>query len=177
MKSPNYDQRRAEIDMLVLHYTGMKNCDAALARLCDPQAKVSAHYVVDEDGACHQLVDEQQRAWHAGAAYWAGITDINSCSIGIELVNGGHAFGLPDFPEAQMAAVEALCAALAQKYNIRHVLGHSDIAPARKKDPGEKFDWARLARSGFGLWGDPPPPDQTDTAARSGNAEIAPPRL
>ena len=160
MKSANYDARRADINMVVLHYTGMRDCEAALARLCDPRAKVSAHYLIDEDGTCHALVDEDKRAWHAGIAYWAGMTDINSCSIGIEIVNGGREFGLPDFPPPQMAAVEDLCVSLAKRYSMRYLLGHSDVAPGRKEDPGEKFDWPRLARMGLGLWGDPPPPDQ-----------------
>ena len=123
-------------------------------------ARVSAHYLIDEDGALYELVPEDKRAWHAGAAFWQGETDINSCSVGIEISNGGHDFGLPDFPAAQMKSVVSLCADLVIKYRIspERVLAHSDVAPARKRDPGEKFDWALLAREGVGLWADPPPP-------------------
>ena len=163
MISPNYDERQAEIDMLLLHYTGMKSCDEARARLCDERSKVSAHYLIDEDGALYELVSEDKRAWHAGAAFWQGETDINSCSIGIEISNGGHDFGLPDFPDMQMKSVVSLCADLVIKYRIspERVLAHSDVAPARKQDPGEKFDWAMLAREGVGLWIDKqPPPDE-----------------
>ncbi len=162
MISPNYDERRSEIDMLLLHYTGMKNCDDALARLCDERSKVSAHYLIDEQGGLYALVPEDKRAWHAGEAFWAGKTDLNSCSIGIELANGGHNFGLPEFSEAQMARVVSLCVELVEKYAIRpeRVLGHSDVAPTRKQDPGEKFDWQRLAREGVGLWASPPPPGE-----------------
>ena len=163
MISPNYDERQAEIDMLLLHYTSMKSCDEARARLCDERSKVSAHYLIDEDGALYELVPEDKRAWHAGAAFWQGETDINSCSIGIEISNGGHDFGLPDFPAAQMKSVVSLCADLVIKYRIspERVLAHSDVAPSRKQDPGEKFDWARLAREGVGLWIDKQlPPDE-----------------
>ena len=163
MISPNYDERQAEIDMLLLHYTGMKSCAEARARLCDERSKVSAHYLIDEDGALYELVPEDKRAWHAGAAFWQGETDINSCSIGIEISNGGHDFGLPDFPDMQMKSVISLCADLVIKYRIspERVLAHSDVAPARKQDPGEKFDWAMLAREGVGLWIDKqPPPDE-----------------
>ena len=154
--SPNHDGRPAgvAIDMLVLHYTGMTSAAAALARLCDPAAKVSAHYLIDEDGAVYGLVGEHRRAWHAGVSSWRGRRDINGCSIGVEIVNPGHEFGYRPFPEAQMVAVEALGRAIVARQPIppRHVLGHSDVAPGRRQDPGELFDWARLAAAGVGLW-------------------------
>ncbi|HYB08768.1 MAG TPA: N-acetylmuramoyl-L-alanine amidase [Alphaproteobacteria bacterium] len=156
--SPNHDTRPAggAIDILLLHYTGMTTCRAALERLCDPAAKVSAHYAIDEDGACYRLVAEERRAWHAGVSHWAGIRDVNAHSIGIELVNPGHEFGYRDFPEAQMEALENLARAILAHHPIpaHRVLGHSDVAPTRKQDPGERFDWARLARAGVGLWPD-----------------------
>ena len=158
--SPNFDSRPKGCapDMLVLHYTGMTSGKAALARLTDPQSRVSAHYLIDEDGAVIALVDEENRAWHAGLACWAGERDINGCSLGIELVNPGHEWGYRRFPEAQMAALEELAGALVRRWSIppARVLGHSDVAPARRQDPGELFDWARLAGAGIGLW--PPAP-------------------
>ena len=140
--------------MLVLHYTGMESAEAALDRLCDPAAKVSAHYVIDEDGAVVPLVGEHSRAWHAGEAFWRGETDINARSIGIELVNPGHEFGYRDFPEIQMAALKDLALDILSRHTIpaRNVVGHSDVAPQRKTDPGERFDWAGLAAAGVGLW-------------------------
>jgi len=157
--SPSHDARpvAGAIDMLVLHYTGMKTAAEALDKLCDPMAKVSAHYVIDEDGAVSALVDENRRAWHAGVSCWAGQTDINGCSIGIELVNPGHEFGYKAFPGAQMDALEKLCLDILARHPIppHRVLGHSDVAPARKEDPGELFDWGRLARAGIGIWPEP----------------------
>ncbi|GAB4145590.1 MAG: N-acetylmuramoyl-L-alanine amidase [Sphingomonadales bacterium] len=155
--SPNFDRRRSPIDMLILHYTGMPTGAEALARLRDPTAKVSAHYLIEEDGRVFALVDEAARAWHAGVARWRGDDDINSRSIGIELVNPGHDWGYRPFPAPQMAALERLCADISTRHPVppRHVLGHSDVAPARKQDPGPLFDWARLARRGIGLWADP----------------------
>lgn len=155
--SPNHDARPGAIDMIVLHYTGMKDCAGALDRLCDPVAKVSAHYLIDEDGTLYALVDEDRRAWHAGVASWHGETDINGCSVGIELVNPGHEFGYRAFPEAQMVTLETLCRDVMERHDISaaRVLGHSDVAPARKQDPGELFDWLRLAKSGLALWPDP----------------------
>ena len=153
--SPNHDARGgAAIDMLVLHYTGMAGAEAALDRLCDPAAKVSAHYLIDEDGAVYALVPEDRRAWHAGVAHWAGAANINSRSIGIELVNPGHEFGYRAFPEEQIAALTTLCHSILVRHPIpsARVLGHSDVAPARKEDPGELFPWARLAKAGIGLW-------------------------
>jgi N-acetylmuramoyl-L-alanine amidase len=157
--SPNHDTRGEPpnlrpIDMLVLHYTGMQTGQAALERLCDPAAKVSAHYMVDEDGGTYALVPETRRAWHAGLSFWAGVTDINARSIGIELVNPGHEFGYCEFPERQIAALITLCRGILSRHPIpaARVLGHSDVAPARKEDPGELFPWARLAKEGIGLW-------------------------
>jgi N-acetylmuramoyl-L-alanine amidase len=156
--SPNHDARPAGgiVDMLILHYTGMTSGDAALARLTSPEAKVSAHYVIEEDGAIWRLVAEDRRAWHAGISFWAGRRDINGHSIGIELVNPGHEWGYRPFPEPQMAALEALAQDILTRHAIRpeFVLGHSDVAPQRKEDPGELFDWARLAQTGIGLWPD-----------------------
>jgi N-acetylmuramoyl-L-alanine amidase len=154
--SPNFDARPAgtPVDMLVFHYTGMPGAAEALERLCDPAARVSAHYLVDEDGAVVALVPETERAWHAGVARWRGESDVNSRSIGIELVNPGHEFGYRAFPEAQMAALESLASAILARHPIpaRNVVGHSDVAPQRKTDPGELFDWPRLAAAGIGLW-------------------------
>jgi N-acetylmuramoyl-L-alanine amidase len=155
--SPNHDERRfGPPDMLILHYTGMTSAAAALDRLCDAAARVSAHYVVEEDGVAWRLVPEERRAWHAGESGWAGRRDINAHSIGIEIVNPGHEFGYRPFPAAQLRAVEALCQDIFTRWTIppRFVLGHSDVAPHRKQDPGELFPWARLARAGIGLWPD-----------------------
>ncbi len=164
--SPNYDERASGIDMLLLHYTGMATTAAAMARLCDAAAKVSAHYVIDEHGQITQLVTEAQRAWHAGKASWAGETDVNSCSIGVEIANPGHDAGYPDFPDRQIEAVIVLCADIVARHRIRpdRVLGHSDVAPRRKRDPGEKFPWQRLHRAGIGAWV-PPAPIAVDGAA------------
>jgi len=155
-RSPNHDARPsgAAIDMLVLHYTGMKTADEALARLCDPQAKVSAHYTIGTDGRVYAHVPEERRAWHAGVSFWAGEANVNGRSIGIELVNPGHEFGYVPFAEAQIAALIELARAILARHPIppARVLGHSDVAPARKMDPGELFPWARLAQSGIGVW-------------------------
>lgn len=152
--SPNHDARTLPVSVLVLHYTGMETGQAAIERLADPAAKVSAHYVVEEDGGVIAMVDEDRRAWHAGVSYWRGLTDLNSASVGIEIVNGGHDYGLPDYPEAQVSAVIALSKAILARHAIApvNVVGHSDIAPGRKIDPGEKFPWERLAQVGIGLW-------------------------
>src|SRR4051794_20440593 len=152
--SANYGERAdgRDPDMIVLHYTGMPDVEGALTRLCTPGTEVSAHYVVLEDGRIVQCVPEAKRAWHAGASFWAGEADINSCSIGVEIVNRGHDWGYPEFPRRQIAAVIALCRGILLRRNIlpHRVLGHSDVAPARKKDPGEKFPWHSLANSGVG---------------------------
>jgi N-acetylmuramoyl-L-alanine amidase len=146
-------------DILLLHYTGMASTAAAIDRLCDPAAKVSSHYVVEENGNILQLVPEAQRAWHAGQSSWEGVSDINSRSIGIEIANPGHGYGYPDFPEAQIAAVIALCRDIVERHRIRpdRVLAHSDVAPQRKLDPGEKFPWERLHHAGVGVWVTPSP--------------------
>ena len=151
--SPNRNDRQLPISMVVLHYTGMRTAGEALARLCDPSSQVSAHYLIDEDGTVTNLVPEEKRAWHAGKAYWRGITDVNSASIGIELVNPGHEFGYRPFPEPQMDALLPLLADIMDRHDIAraNVVGHSDVAPARKIDPGEYFDWARLGQLGLAL--------------------------
>src|SRR5262245_22906182 len=140
--------------MLVLHYTGMKTGAEAIARLCDPAAKVSSHYVVEEDGRVFKLAAESERAWHAGVSSWRGASNINARWIGIEIVKPGHEFGYRDFPMAQMAAVGELARAIIARHKIpaRNVVGHSDVAPARKEAPGERFDWGFLAAHGVGLW-------------------------
>lgn len=158
--SPNHDTRTSRIDILLLHYTGMTTGEEALARLTEREAKVSSHYFVHEDGRIDQLVPEARRAWHAGASSWKGAADINSRSIGIEVANPGHEYGYRDFPDAQVDAVIALCRDIVARRAIRRerVLAHSDVAPTRKNDPGEKFPWARLAAAaGVGLWIEPAP--------------------
>jgi len=146
--SPNFDERKLGISMIVLHYTGMPDAQSAIDRLRDPAAKVSAHYLVAEDGTILRMVAEEKRAWHAGKSRWRGIEDINSASIGIEIVNPGHEFGYPPFPEEQIDALLPLVAEIKERHGITrgNVVGHSDIAPARKQDPGELFPWNRLAR-------------------------------
>ncbi len=174
--SPNFDARTAPVNLVVLHYTGMQDAETALARLTDPEpvagrypgpwqvsdverdaplSRVSAHYVVDEAGRIYSLVPEEHRAWHAGASSWEGEGDVNARSIGVEIVNGGHDFGLPDFPDAQIDAVITLLKGVFSRWpelNAKRVVGHSDIAPARKADPGEKFPWKRLADAGVSIW-------------------------
>lgn len=157
--SPNFGNRAGGVkpSMLILHYTDMKTGKEALDRLCDPKAEVSSHYFIEESGKIRQLVADDKRAWHAGKSFWDGETDINSYSIGIEIVNPGHTCGYREFPEKQIRAVIKLCKKLVKKYGIApaNVLAHSDIAPERKLDPGELFPWQRLAESGIGLWSDP----------------------
>ncbi len=154
--SPNFGERAegTRIDILLMHYTGMETGAAAVQRLCDPAARVSSHYTVDEDGTIYHHVAEAARAFHAGVSYWAGATDINSHSIGIEIVNPGHEFGYRPFPEAQIEAVIALSRDIFTRHGIlpRRVIGHSDVAPARKQDPGELFPWQALAEAGVGFW-------------------------
>lgn len=174
--SPNHGPRRGDggVDMLVLHYTGMPTAGDALARMCDPGAEVSAHYMIDEAGLIHRLVPEERRAWHAGLAFWRGERDVNSRSIGIELVNPGHEFGYRPFPEPQMEALAALAGGILARHPIpaRNVVGHADVAPVRKTDPGELFDWRRLAADGIGLWpaadGAPPVGDAAAALAEIG---------
>jgi N-acetylmuramoyl-L-alanine amidase len=151
--------------MLLLHYTGMRSAAAAIAWLARADSKVSCHYVIDVDGRITQQVPEALRAWHAGLSYWAGETDINSCSIGIEIQNPGHQMGYHDFPELQMRAVAALSRDICKRHSIapQRVVAHSDVAPLRKIDPGEKFDWGALARDGVGAWVQPSPPQVDDT--------------
>jgi len=157
--SPNFDARTAPPDILVLHYTGMKTGPEALDRLRDPVAKVSSHYMVEEDGRIFRLVPEERRAWHAGVSFWKGERNINGVSIGVEIVNPGHEFGYRPFPEAQVAAVIALTADIRSRWMIGNdrIVGHSDVAPGRKDDPGELFPWKRLAEAGHGLWAEAAP--------------------
>src|SRR6202158_1958167 len=171
--SPNHDERKQGRlpDMIVLHYTGMPTGEAALARLCSSDSKVSSHYVVFEDGRIVQCVPERLRAWHAGVSSWAGETDINSCSIGIEIVNPGYEFGYRDFPLRQIAAVITLCKTiitLRGPISAERILGHSDVAPARKQDPGEKFPWELLSESGIGHWVRPAPLNLEGTLIKPG---------
>ncbi|MFZ5670129.1 MAG: N-acetylmuramoyl-L-alanine amidase [Pseudomonadota bacterium] len=157
--SPNFDARSKVPDMLVLHYTGMRTGEAALDRLRDPEAKVSSHYLVEEDGRVFRLVPEARRAWHAGVSFWKGEEGVNHASIGIEIVNPGHEFGYRPFPDAQIAAVIALVGDIRTRWTIDddRILGHSDVAPARKEDPGELFPWKRLAEAGHGIWAEAGP--------------------
>lgn len=145
--SPNWNERRLPVSMVVLHYTGMPSAAEALDRLCDAEAGVSAHYLIDEDGQVTRLVAEDHRAWHAGRSSWRGITDVNSASVGIELVNPGHEFGYRPFPDAQMQALVPLLASIMRRHDIprANVVGHAEVAPARRDDPGELFDWDWLA--------------------------------
>jgi len=174
--SPNHGPRAADkpVDILVLHYTGMPSAEGALSWLCDPRSEVSAHYFVFEDGRVVQLVDEGRRAWHAGVSYWAGETDINSRSIGIEIANAGPDSAAPDFPAAQIDALVDLCQGILRRHPIppERVLGHSDVAPDRKRDPGEHFPWGCLARAGIGLWRQPPPPGPDGFAVGHFGAEV-----
>jgi N-acetylmuramoyl-L-alanine amidase len=151
--SPNFDERQLPVSMIVLHYTGMPDAEGALNRLRSPEAKVSAHYLVDEKGEIFQLVDEEKRAWHSGRSYWRGITDVNSASVGIEIVNPGHEFGYRPFPDEQIASVIPLVADIKERHGIGrgNIVGHSDVAPARKEDPGELFPWWELAKRRLAL--------------------------
>lgn len=159
MTSPNFNDRKLPITLLVLHYTGMESAEAARERLCDPTAEVSAHWFVTEDGRVESLVAEDKRAWHAGHGSWNGITDINSASVGIEIVNGGHNVPLndgqlPPYPDIQILAVVKLCKEIIERHQIKpaNIVGHSDIAPERKEDPGEHFPWSGIAAAGVGIW-------------------------
>ena len=156
--SPNFNERAVPVSMLVLHYTGMKDAASAIERMTSEEGGVSAHYCIDEDGTIVQMVREEDRAWHAGKSYWCEITDVNSASIGIELVNPGHEWGYRPFPQAQIEALVPLVSEIVQLYGIEpcHVVGHSDIAPARKEDPGELFPWETLAKLGLAM----PRPDK-----------------
>lgn len=161
--SPSSGERRkgCRPHLILLHYTGMPSAARAIEWLAHPKSKVSCHYVIDDTGEITQMVPEAARAWHAGVSYWAGETDINSASIGIEIHNPGHEHGYPDFPLEQMQVVAALCRDIAERRAIapEGILAHSDVAPGRKIDPGEKFDWAWLAEAGVGHWVEPAPPE------------------
>jgi N-acetylmuramoyl-L-alanine amidase len=151
--SPNHNERALPVSILVLHYTGMPRAGEAIDWLCNPASGVSAHWFVDEDGTVTQLVAEARRAWHAGRSFWRGITDVNSASVGIEIQNPGHEWGYRRFPRRQMAALLPLVTDIVRRHGIEpaNVVGHSDIAPTRKEDPGELFDWGLLARHGLAL--------------------------
>jgi N-acetylmuramoyl-L-alanine amidase len=176
LPSPNFGERRGPLrpDCVVLHYTGMPTAEGALALLRDPASEVSAHYFVWESGEVAQLVEETKRAWHAGVGSWAGQTDVNSASVGIEIVNPGHDGGSPPYPRRQIDAVIGLCRDIASRWGIRpeRILAHSDIAPARKRDPGEHFPWDVLARAGVGHWTAPAP---IAGGALFGSAQEGPP--
>ncbi|ESQ76039.1 N-acetylmuramoyl-L-alanine amidase [Asticcacaulis sp. AC402] len=162
LPSPNFNERTSPPDMVVVHYTGMRTAKDALDRLCDPVAKVSSHYCIDEDGSVYRLVAEERRAWHAGVSFWKGATDINGLSIGIEIVNPGHEFGYRDFPSAQVDAAIGLLDDIRSRWDIAdsRILGHSDVAPGRKQDPGERFPWETLADHGHGVWVNPTLPPE-----------------
>lgn len=171
--SPNHGERKDERqpDMILLHYTGMPDANAALERLTSRSSQVSSHYLVFEDGRIVQMVQESRRAWHAGASVWAGDIDVNSCSIGIEIANPGHDYGYPNFPARQIAAVTALCRSILTRYGVvpERVLAHSDVAPGRKQDPGEKFPWRTLYDSGIGHWVKPAPIAESGTLLALGD--------
>ena len=170
LPSPNHDERPTDlpVDMLVLHYTGMPTAQAAIDLLRDPDRQVSSHYVVDEDGTVLRLVPEERRAWHAGVSFWRGHASLNARSIGIEIVNPGHEWGYRDFPVLQLAAVCDLCLEILSRHPIpaRNIVAHSDIAPDRKQDPGERFEWEALAQNGVGLWPEGVPDLGTTGAVR-----------
>ena len=172
LPSPNFNERTAPPDLCLLHYTGMRTAKAALDRMCERSAEVSAHYCVDEAGQVYRLVAEERRAWHAGVSFWKGETDLNGRSIGIEIVNPGHEFGYSDFPAAQIDAVIGLLDDIRSRWDIAQsrILGHSDVAPERKIDPGEKFPWKTLAQHGHGLW-----PEAFDQIEPEREAAMGPP--
>ncbi len=170
--SPNFGPRKPvagkpRVSHLVMHYTGMTSCEQAVQRLSDPKHEVSAHYVIDEDGTVYNLVDERMRAWHAGVCFWHGLRDLNSTSVGIEICNPGHEYGYRAFPSAQIDAVIELAGTIMDRHSIApcDVLGHSDIAPGRKTDPGELFPWQQLSEHGIGLWPE-------DTVTLPGHADM-----
>ena len=179
--SPNFNERPVSTaDMLVMHYTGMRSCEEAVARLTDAASKVSSHYTVDEDGTIYRHVPEHLRAWHAGVSSWRGLADVNARSIGIEIVNPGHEFGYPDFPLRQTAAVITLCRSIITRrgpISADRILAHSDVAPTRKQDPGEKFPWALLSESGIGHWVRAAPLDLEGSGLRPGDRGDAVTRL
>jgi N-acetylmuramoyl-L-alanine amidase len=153
-QSPNFDERNAKIEHLILHYTDTKSAAEAIEILISPERKVSAHYVLAEDGKLFNLVDESKRAWHAGVSFWRGKENLNATSIGIEIVNPGHLYGYRPFTKAQYDVLIPLCQRIKQQYALQdiNIIGHSDVAPERKKDPGELFDWKLLATNGLGIW-------------------------
>jgi N-acetylmuramoyl-L-alanine amidase len=173
--SPNFDVRVRPPDMIILHYTGMQTGAEALARLRDPEATVSAHYLVEEDGTVYALVPEQCRAWHAGQSFWRGERDINSCSIGVETVNPGHAWGYRPFPDVQIDAVIALLTDIRSRWRVPNaqILGHADVAPDRRKDPGELFPFDYLAQAGHGLWAEPDPATGPPLAEQDEGAAVS----
>jgi N-acetylmuramoyl-L-alanine amidase len=169
--SPNQSERNGQsVQFIVLHYTAMKTAEAAIERLCDPASQVSSHYVVDEAGVIYRLVPEDKKAWHAGVSHWDGKTDLNVSSVGIEIANPGNV----DFPRAQMDAVLALSLDIARRHKVRpfYVVGHSDIAPDRKQDPGELFDWQYLAANKLGVWPSPTAQDYK-TSASWGDSQVS----
>ena len=174
--SQNFGERRdnAYIDAIILHYTGMASGEAAQAWLCNPDSQVSSHYIVHEDGRVVQMVREADRAWHAGKSFWAGVTDINSCSVGIEIVNRGHDLGYDAFPDSQVESVISLTRDIVTRHNIsgERVLAHSDVAPGRKIDPGEKFPWGRLASAGVGHWVPPEPAGEDHGLCEGDSGEV-----
>ena len=178
--SPNFEPRKDGFkpSILLMHYTDMKTAAEACNWLCDPCSKVSCHYLVDEDGAITQMVDEEMRAWHAGQSSWRGESDINSRSIGIEIQNPGHRYGYRDFPAAQMRAVIDLSRDIVARNGINpeRVLAHSDVAPGRKVDPGERFDWKLLHEAGVGHWVTPAPIG-SDAGSKPGDTGAAVERL
>lgn len=160
-KSPKYEPRADGMEpyILLMHYTGMKTAEAAIDRLTDPESGVNVHYIVEENGKVHDIVPEDKRAWHAGVSFWKEEDDINSASIGIEIINPGHEFGYREFPQEQMDALLTLSKQIMKRHDITYVIGHSDVAPERKQDPGELFDWEFLAKNGVGHWPLPLPED------------------
>lgn len=172
--SPNFNRRTRPPDMILLHYTGMQSGAEALARLRDRQAEVSAHYLVEEDGRLFALVPEERRAWHAGVSSWRGAADINSASIGVEIVNPGHEFGYRPFPAGQIAVVIELLADIRSRWTVpdARILAHSDVAPTRREDPGELFPWRRLAEAGHGLWSDAPAAPGPELQADDEGADV-----
>ena len=151
-KSPNFNARTMPVDMVLIHYTGMETAEKALERLCDKSSEVSAHYLIDRTGHIFSLVSEDNRAWHAGVSFWRGEKDQNSRSIGIELENKGHEFGYESFSQIQIGALIRLIKDIMKRHNIKFVMGHSDVAPSRKQDPGELFPWKTLAENGIGVY-------------------------
>lgn len=170
LPTPNHGERRGFLrpEYVILHYTGMPTAEGAIALLRDPKTEVSSHYVIEENGRVIQLAQESRRAWHAGKSSWRGLQDMNSASIGLEICNPGHDGGLPPFPDLQIESVVRLCRDIARRHGIRpeRFLAHSDIAPARKRDPGENFPWRDLARAGVGIWAEAETPSESPSCAR-----------